>query len=97
MAVQPPTVPQPPRLTGNAQADNSALADYMWSLYKALVLHQGGPIQRISALSSVETPDVATGIAVSAPPTQSDVEALVEAVQALNATVTALVRAARGE
>ena len=33
--------PTPPRMTGNVSADMSAFSDYVWTLFRAMILEQG--------------------------------------------------------
>ncbi|MBB4266295.1 hypothetical protein [Roseospira visakhapatnamensis] len=93
-----PTVPSPPRPTGDAAADTSATVDYMWALYRALVLSVDGPVQRLEAIGTVAplaTP-AASATAIADPPTRSDVQALADAQQTLRAKLNEIVAAMRG-
>lgn len=37
--------PHPPRLIGNSQVDIAALGEYMWALFRSLILENGGVVQ----------------------------------------------------
>jgi hypothetical protein len=62
MAVIP--LPQPPRVSGDAQADNIQLREYMWDLFNATLANVSNLDARLSAIAAVDPiPDPSTATA----------------------------------
>lgn len=78
MAISAATIPTPPRLTGNAQADNASIVNWAYDLYRVVVVEQQIP-NRLNAIATI--PAITTGISGS--PTQAEVEELRDKINAI--------------
>lgn len=77
------TIPTPPRLTGNPKNDVQVLEEYSYQLYNALIFDAqiNDRLDRIAALSKLE-------LTISATPTQAEVQAVADKVDALITAAT---------
>lgn len=78
MSSNPATIPPPPRLSGNNQADLAAIVSWAYDLYKAVVVEQQLP-DRLNAIADLD-PITTT---ISATPTQAEVDELKQKINAI--------------
>lgn len=72
------TIPTPPRLTGNPKVDAQILTSWAYDLYKAVVVEQQLP-SRLNAIADIAP----LTITISASPTQDEVTALRDTINAI--------------
>lgn len=84
MAANLSTTPTPPRLTGNTQNDLQAVVSWGYDLYRTLVVEQRLG-ERLNAIASLEP----LALTISDPPTQAEVQAVHDKVNAIIAAAEA--------